>query len=37
MTSTGNDRLIAIGTALLVELPVAVVVTVIGLRFRPSG
>jgi hypothetical protein len=32
LTSTGNDRLFALGLAILIELPVAAVATLIGLR-----
>ena len=35
MTSTGNDRLFAIGLALLAELPIAVVAAVVGVRSMP--
>ncbi len=37
MTSAGNDRIVAVATALAIELPVAAVVTLIGIRFRPAG
>jgi len=33
MTSTGEERMLAVSLALLVELPVAAVVAVVGVRF----
>jgi hypothetical protein len=37
MTSTGGDRTFAIALALVVELPVAVVAALVGVRSTPAG
>ena len=37
MTSTGDDRLFAIGLAVLVEIPIAVVAAIVGVRSVPRA
>jgi hypothetical protein len=37
MTSTGEERMLAVSLALLVELPVAAVVAVVGVRREAAG